>query len=79
MSSDHMGVNFKKFVDTNAKNKTLINFRNCKSIDTIEFSNNLLTNYEQKWVANCTHLINMSSVYVNYTKRKSIGMLRLAT
>ena len=31
----------------------------------IDFSNHLLTNYGQMRVANCTNLINMSSVRVN--------------
>ena len=36
-----------------------------KSIDMIDFSNHLLTNYERMRLANCTHLINMPSVCVN--------------
>ena len=46
-------------LDTITKNKTVINFGNYKSRDMIDFSNHLLTNYEQVRVANCTHLINM--------------------
>ena len=36
--SDHMVVNFKKFVDTIAKNKTVINFCNYISIGVIDLS-----------------------------------------
>ena len=47
------------------KNKKVINFRNYKSIHVIDFSNHLLTKYEQMLVANCTHLLNMSSMSVS--------------
>ena len=42
-----MVVNFKIFVDTFAKNKTVIKFRKYKSIGMIDFLNHLLTNYEK--------------------------------
>ena len=45
--------------------KNRIDFRNYRSIDVIDFSNHLLTNYEHIRVANCTHLINMWSMCVN--------------
>ena len=47
------------------KKKTVINFRNYKSIDVIDFSNHLLANYGQIRVPNCAHLINMSSMCVD--------------
>ena len=63
--SDHMAVNFKNFVEDIPKNKAVINFRNYKSLDVVDFSNHLLTNYEQLLFSNCTHLTNMSPMCVN--------------
>ena len=60
---EQLEVNFKIFVGTTAK-KTVINFRNYKFIEMIDLKKKLLTNYEQMRVANCTHLINMSSLCV---------------
>ena len=63
--SDHMVVSLKMLVDAIAKNKTVISFRSFISINVIDFSNNLLNNYEKMRVAICTYLINISSMCLN--------------
>ena len=44
----------------------MINFSNSKSLDVVDFSNQLLTNYEQILFSNCTHLPNTSPLCVDY-------------
>ena len=63
--SGHMVVNFKLFVDDIPKNKAVINVRNYKSLDVVDFSNHLLPNYEQMLFSNCTHIPNISPMCVN--------------
>ena len=46
------------------KNKTVINYHNFKSRDLVDFSNHLLTNYEQFLFSNCDHLPNISPMCV---------------
>ena len=43
----HMVENFIIFRDEIPKNKSVINFRNHKSLNVVDFSNHLLTNFEQ--------------------------------
>ena len=64
--SDHMVKIFKTFVNHVPKNKAVINFCNFKSLDVVDFSNHLLTTYEQMLWSNCIHLTNMSPMCVNY-------------
>ena len=45
--SDHMVENFKIFIDELPKNKAVINFRNYKSLNVVDFSNHLFTNFGQ--------------------------------
>ena len=45
--------------------KTVINFRNYKSLDVSDFSNKFLTNCDQILVTNFTHLTYMSSLCIN--------------
>ena len=63
--SDHMVVNFKNFVDDISKIRAMINFRNYKSLDVVDFSKILLTNFEQFLFSNCTHLPNISPMCVS--------------
>ena len=58
--SDHIVVNFKQIVDDIAKNKEVIKFCNNIPIDVTDFSNHLLTEYEQLLSGNCAHLTNIS-------------------
>ena len=63
--SDHMVANLKKVVDDVPKNKAVKNFRNYNFLDVVDFSNYLLTNYEEFLFLSCTHLTNMSPMCVN--------------
>ena len=62
---DHMVVNLKTFVDDIPKIKAVTNFRNYKTLEVVDFSNYLLTNFVQFLFSNWTHLTNMSPMCVN--------------
>ena len=76
--SDHMVVHFKIFVDDIPKIKAMINFRDYKSLDVVDFSDHLLTNYEQILFSNCTHLPNIPAMCVN-CKTNFYRLMRQAT